>query len=142
MAVKPVSNGDPPCARTATGMTTRATRTAVKRAHFDRNKGWIRWVRRNCNQQDDICASGSAKLRCLWRKSSRTPSSRLITSHYDVMFTGYQSGVVMIREVDLAPRPHKVAPINRAENEIAALLRCVFDRRHTDPGRGQEPTLC
>jgi len=47
MAVKPVSNGEPPYARAATGMRkSRARIAAVGRAHFDRRRGWTGRIRR------------------------------------------------------------------------------------------------
>jgi protein-L-isoaspartate O-methyltransferase len=61
MAVKPVSNGDPPCARAATGMRkSRARTAAVGRAHFDRRRGWTVRTRWTWNRRDDICASRSS----------------------------------------------------------------------------------
>jgi hypothetical protein len=61
MAVKPVSNGEF-CASAAIGVRKSSVKeTAVKRAHFGRRKVWIRWIRPNWNQRDDICASKSSE---------------------------------------------------------------------------------
>jgi len=80
MAVKPVSNGEF-CASAVTGMRKSSVKeTAVKCAHFDRREVWIRWIRRNWNQRDDICASRSSEIRCLWRKTNLTQSGCPTTS--------------------------------------------------------------
>src|ERR1039457_1850597 len=94
MAVKPVSNGEPPCARAATGMRKTKTRiAAVGRAHFDRRRGWTWRIRWTWNQRGDICASGQQpKIAACGAKLTRTQSRCPITLLLDIMLVGYESG--------------------------------------------------
>src|SRR5260370_38341018 len=93
MAVKPVSNGDPPCGSAATGMTTSRARMTVGRAHFDQKKVWIGLIRWTWNQRDDICASRrQLKSAACGANLTLTQSRCPITFRLDVIPGGYESG--------------------------------------------------